>query len=116
MHDCLFCRIVRGEIPAGKVYEDDEVLAFKDIQPQRPVHVLVIPKQHITSLAHVTEADVPVLGKMLAVANRIAVDQGSTDGFRTIINTGHVGGQEVMHVHMHIFGGQEPVGPMLKRV
>ena len=115
MQDCLFCRIARGEIPAAKVYEDDEVLAFRDIQPQRPVHVLLIPKKHITSLAHVTEDDAPVLGKMLALANRIAVDQGSTDGFRSIINTGRVGGQEVMHVHMHIVGGPEPVGPMLKR-
>ncbi len=115
MQDCLFCRIARGEIPAAKVYEDDEVLAFKDIQPQRPVHVLVIPKKHIASLAHVTADDALVLGKMLALANRIAVDQGSPDGFRSIINTGRVGGQEVMHVHMHIVGGQEPVGPMLKR-
>ncbi|MBS0346914.1 MAG: histidine triad nucleotide-binding protein [Proteobacteria bacterium] len=115
MQDCLFCRIVRGEIPAAKVYEDDEVLAFKDIQPQRPVHVLVIPKKHVTSLAHATPEDIPVFGKMLVLANQIAVDQGSTDGFRSIINTGRVGGQEVMHVHMHIVGGQEPVGPMLKR-
>lgn len=115
MHDCLFCRICRGEIPAGKVYDDDLVMAFKDIQPQRPVHVLVIPKKHITSLADATEADTEVLGRMLVVANRIAVDQGSTEGFRSIINTGRVGGQEVMHVHMHIVGGQEPVGPMLKR-
>ena len=115
MQDCLFCRIVRGEIPAAKVFEDDDVLAFKDIQPQRPVHVLVIPKKHITSLAHVGEADAPVLGRMLAVANQIAVDQGSPDGFRSIINTGRVGGQEVMHVHMHVVGGPDPVGPMLKR-
>ena len=115
MHDCLFCRIVRGEIPAARVYEDELVLAFKDIQPQRPVHVLVIPKKHITSLADATAADTEVLGRMLVLANRIAVDQGSTGGFRSIINTGHIGGQEVMHVHMHIVGGQEPVGPMLKR-
>lgn len=115
MHDCLFCRIVRGEIPAAKVFEDDLVLAFKDIQPQRPVHVLVIPKKHITSLAHATEADTETLGRMLVLANQIAVDQGSTDGFRSIINTGRVGGQEVMHVHMHIVGGPDPVGPMLKR-
>ena len=115
MQDCLFCRIVRGEIPAAKVHEDEWMLAFKDIQPQRPVHILVIPKRHITSLADATEADTEVLGRMLVLANRIAVDQGSTDGFRSIINTGRVGGQEVMHVHMHIVGGQEPVGPMLKR-
>jgi len=115
MQDCLFCRIVRGEIPAAIVHEDEWVLAFKDIQPQRPVHVLVIPKKHITSLADATEADIEVLGRMLVLANRIAVDQGSTDGFRSIINTGRVGGQEVMHVHMHIVGGQEPVGQMLKR-
>jgi histidine triad (HIT) family protein len=115
MSDCLFCRIVKGEIPAAKVYEDDEVLAFKDIHPQRPVHILVIPKKHITSLAHATEADTSALGRMLVVAHQIAVDQGSPDGFRSIINTGHVGGQEVMHVHMHIVGGPEPVGPMLKR-
>lgn len=115
MQDCLFCRIVRGEIPAAKVHEDELVLAFKDIQPQRPVHVLVIPKKHITSLAQATEDDTEVLGRMLVVANRIAVDQGSPDGFRSIINTGSIGGQEVMHVHMHVVGGQEPVGPMLKR-
>ena len=113
---CIFCRIVRGEIPAGKVYEDDEILAFKDIHPARPVHVLVIPKKHIESLAHVTEEDVPVLGRMLAVANRIATEQGSPDGFRIIINTGRIGHQEVPHLHIHIVGGPEPVGPMLKRI
>ena len=116
MSGCIFCRIVRGEIPAGKVYEDDEILAFKDINPARPVHVLVIPKKHIESLAHVTEQDTPVLGKMLAVANRIATEQGSPDGFRIIINTGRIGHQEVPHLHIHIVGGPEPVGPMLKRV
>ena len=115
MEDCLFCKISRGEIPSTKVYEDDDFFAFKDIAPVTPVHVLVIPKKHITSLAHVGEADAPVLGRMLAVANQIAVDQGSPDGFRSIINTGRVGGQEVMHVHMHIVGGPDPVGPMLKR-
>ena len=113
---CIFCRIVRGEIPAGKVYEDDEILAFKDIHPARPVHVLVIPKKHIESRAHVTEEDVPVLGRMLAVANRIATEQGSPDGFRIIINTGRIGHQEVPHLHIHIVGGPEPVGPMLKRI
>jgi histidine triad (HIT) family protein len=116
MSDCIFCKIVRGEVPSKKVYEDDDLLAFNDINPARPVHVLVIPKQHITSLATATEADTPVLGRLLAKANEIAVAQGSPDGFRVIINTGRVGGQEVAHLHAHIVGGPDPVGPMLKRI
>jgi len=114
--DCIFCKIVEGKIPSSKVYEDDDILAFKDIQPARPVHILVIPKKHITSLATVTPEDTPVLGKMLAKANEIAVAQGSPDGFRVIINTGVIGQQEVPHLHAHIVGGPEPVGPMLKRI
>ena len=116
MPDCLFCRMASGAIQPDTVDEDDDVLAFRDIQPQRPVHILVIPKRHITSLAHVAEADIPLLGKILAVANQIAVDQGSPEGFRTIINTGRIGGQEVAHLHAHIVGGPDPVGPMLKRL
>ncbi|TLD44297.1 MAG: Purine nucleoside phosphoramidase [Accumulibacter sp.] len=116
MEDCLFCRIVAGRIPARKVFEDDEILAFHDINPARPVHLLVIPKRHITSLATVSDADTWVLGRMLAVANRLATEQGSPDGFRVIINTGRIGHQEVQHLHAHIVGGPEPVGPMLKRI
>ncbi len=116
MSDCIFCKIVEGKIPSAKVYEDDDILAFKDINPARPVHVLVIPKKHITSLASVAAVDTPVLGKLLAKANEIAVAQGSPDGFRVIINTGRVGQQEVPHLHAHIVGGPDPVGPMLKRV
>ena len=116
MSDCIFCRIVEGKIPAQKVYEDDEILAFNDINLARPVHVLVIPKKHITSLATATPDDVPVLGRMLALANHIATEQGSPDGFRIIINTGRVGNQEVAHLHIHIVGGPDPVGPMLKRI
>ncbi len=116
MSDCLFCKIVEGKIPSSKVYEDDDILAFKDIHPARPVHILVIPKKHITSLATVSPEDAPVLGKMLAKANEIALAQGSPDGFRVIINTGRVGQQEVPHLHMHIVGGPDPVGPMLKRI
>ena len=115
MDDCLFCKIARGEIPARKVYEDDDVLAFHDINPARPVHLLVIPKRHITSLATVSESDAPVLGKMLVIADRLAREQGSPDGFRVIINTGRIGHQEVQHLHAHIVGGPDPVGPMLKR-
>lgn len=116
MDNCIFCRIVRGEIPAKKVYEDELVFAFHDIQPQRPTHILVIPKRHIASLAHVTPEDEPVLGRMLSVAQQLARDNGSADGFRAIINTGRVGGQEVAHLHMHIVGGPDPVGPMLKKI
>lgn len=116
MENCLFCKIAAGLIPSRKIYEDDEILAFHDIHPARPVHLLVIPKRHITSLATATEADTPVLGRILAVANRLATEQGSQDGFRMIINTGRIGHQEVQHLHAHIVGGSEPVGPMLKRV
>lgn len=116
MDNCIFCRIARGEIPSRRVYEDDEIFAFHDINPQRPVHFMLIPKRHITSLADATDADVPVLGRMLALANRLATEQGSPDGFRVIINTGRVGNQEVQHLHIHIVGGPDPVGPMLKRL
>ena len=116
MSDCIFCRIVAGSIPCQKVFEDDDILAFRDLHPQRPVHVLVIPKKHITSLATATAEDAPVLGSMLARANEIATAQGSPDGFRVIINNGRVGNQEVPHLHMHVVGGPDPVGPMLKRL
>lgn len=116
MSDCIFCKIVDGKIPAKKVYEDEDILAFNDINPARPVHVLVIPKKHVTSLATVSAEDQMTLGKMLAKANEIAVAQGSPDGFRVIINTGRVGQQEVPHLHAHIVGGPDPVGPMLKRL
>ena len=116
MSDCIFCKIVDGKIPCQKVFEDEDLLAFKDLHPQRPVHVLVIPKKHITSLATATVEDTLVLGKMLVKANEIAVEQGSPDGFRVIINTGRVGNQEVPHLHMHSVGGTDPVGPMLKRI
>ena len=116
MNDCLFCKIVAGKIPAKVVYEDEDILAFNDINPLRAVHVLVIPKKHISSLATASTEDVLILGKILAKANEIAVSQGSPDGFRVIINTGRVGQQEVPHLHAHIVGGADPVGPMLKRI
>jgi histidine triad (HIT) family protein len=116
MDGCLFCKIVRGEIPSRKVYEDEDVFAFHDINPARPLHLLVIPKRHITSLATVSASDTAVLGRMMAVANQLATENGSPDGFRVIINTGRIGQQEVPHLHAHIVGGPEPVGPMLKRI
>jgi len=115
MQDCIFCKIVRGEIPSKKVYEDDEMLAFHDIHPQAPVHFMLVPKRHIASLAEATADDAPVLGRMLTLAGRLAREQGSPDGFRSIINTGRIGRQDVMHVHIHIIGGPDPLGPMLPR-
>jgi histidine triad (HIT) family protein len=113
--NCIFCKIARGEIPAKKIHDDDEVMAFHDIRPQAPVHFLVVPKQHIVNLYDVQAAHQAVLGKMLAIAGRLARDAGATDGFRTIINNGRVGHQEVYHLHMHVLGGPEPLGPMLVR-
>lgn len=117
MHDpnCIFCKIVRGEIPSRKAYEDDLVLAFHDIQPVAPVHVLIVPKVHIETLAEVQAEHEAALGRMMGVAARVAAEQGSPDGFRMIVNTGRVGRQEVMHVHAHILGGKEPLGAMLPR-
>ncbi len=115
MSDCIFCKIAAGTIPAARVYEDEQLLAFSDIAPQRPVHILVIPKKHITSLATVSADDAPLLGQMLAKAHEIALAQGSPAGFRVIINTGEIGQQEVQHLHMHILGGPQPVGPMVQK-
>ena len=105
---CIFCRIVAGEIPSRKAYEDDELLAFHDIAPWAPVHVLVIPKEHVASLADVDDGHAPVLGRMLALAPKLMRDLGVTNGFRTVINTGRDGGQEVAHLHVHVMGGPRP--------
>lgn len=115
MSECLFCRIVRGEIPAKKVYEDDHVFAFHDIRPLAPVHILVIPKEHVDSMAHLGPEHEVAMGRLMVAAGQIAQDQGCTDGFRTIVNTGRVGLQEVYHLHLHILGGADPLPPMLKR-
>ena len=113
--DCIFCKIARGEIPARKAYEDDDVLAFHDIRPQAPVHLLVIPKEHVPTLYEAGMAQHRALGKMLALAGELARREGAADGFRIILNTGRVGHQEVYHLHMHILGGPEPLGPMLAK-
>jgi histidine triad (HIT) family protein len=115
VQDCIFCKIARGEIPAQKVYEDDDVLAFNDIHPQAPVHFMLIPKRHIASLADAVPGDAGVLGKMMALAGRLAREQGSPDGFRTIVNTGRIGRQDVMHLHIHVVGGPTPLGRMIPR-
>ena len=108
LDDCLFCRIARGEIPAAKVYEDDEVLAFKDIHPKAPVHFLIIPKKHIQSLAHAEPEVNALLSKMLGLTRKLAMQEGAVNGFRVIINTGRDGGQEVDHLHIHVLGGPQP--------
>jgi histidine triad (HIT) family protein len=114
MSNCLFCKIVRGEIPCRKVYEDDEVLAFHDINPVAPVHFMLIPKLHLASLADADESHAALLAKMLLLAPKLAKEQGLDDGFRTVINTGKGGGQEVFHLHVHVIGGGN-IPPMVKR-
>ena len=113
--NCIFCKIVRGEIPAKKVHEDADILAFHDVRPQAPVHLLVIPKTHVPTLYDANMNHREALGRMLALAGELARKEGASDGFRIIINTGRVGHQEVYHVHMHVLGGPEPLGPMLAR-
>jgi histidine triad (HIT) family protein len=106
--NCIFCRIVAGQIPSNKVFEDDEILVFHDIHPWAPVHVLIIPKRHIPSMVEVTDADAPLLGKMMAIAPRLMRELGVTNGFRHVLNTGRDGRQEVPHLHLHVMGGPRP--------
>jgi len=108
MEDCIFCKIIKGEIPTNKVYEDDEILAFYDINPAAPIHILVIPKKHIDCIAHLNKEDELLIGKIYRVINKIAEDKGFIEqGFRVIVNCGEDGGQEVMHLHFHILAGRK---------
>lgn len=102
--DCIFCKIVKGDIPSKKIYEDEDVIAFNDIHPIAPVHFLIVPKLHIESLADCDAQHKALLGKILLLAPKLATEQG-LKGFRTMINTGREGGQEVFHLHVHVFGG-----------
>jgi histidine triad (HIT) family protein len=106
---------VRGEIPAKKIHDDDDVIAFHDIRPQAPVHFLVIPKAHVATLYDAVPGHIAAFGKMLLIAGKLAREAGATQGFRTIINTGPVGHQEVYHVHMHVLGGPDALGSMVQR-
>jgi len=114
MEDCIFCKITRGEIPASKIHEDEDTLAFLDIHPVAPVHFLLIPKQHIESLNDVDTENQQLLGKMMWLIPQLAAAQGCQDGFRTIINTGYIGGQEVSHFHIHIIGGKNRLPAMIR--
>lgn len=105
--DCLFCKIVAGDIPSKKVMEDGDVFAFFDIEPKAPTHILVIPKEHIASLAHAESADSAVLGRLLLAAAQIAGEQGLDQGYRVVISTGPQGGQTVDHLHVHLLGGRQ---------
>jgi histidine triad (HIT) family protein len=106
MSDCLFCRIVAGEIPATVVHETDEVLAFRDITPQAPTHVVVIPKAHYAEVVALTAADPDLAGRLLAAGAAVAAAEGLDQGFRLVFNTGADGGQTVFHVHLHVLGGR----------
>lgn len=112
--NCIFCKIARGEIPSRKVYEDEEVFAFHDINPVAPVHFMLVPKLHIASLLDAEEAHTALLGKMLLLAPKLAREQGLENGFRAVINSGKGGGQEVFHLHIHVIGGRN-IPPMVKR-
>lgn len=105
--DCLFCKIINGEIPSDKVYEDDTVFAFRDIAPQAPTHILIIPKEHIKSAAEIDESNSAVVAHIFEVAAKIAKQEGLDDGFRIVNNCGDIAGQTVKHLHFHLMGGRE---------
>ena len=105
--DCIFCQIIAGKVPSDIVYQDEAVIVFPDINPKAPTHLLIIPKKHILSLAHLTEADSPLIGHMVNIANQLAKREGiSESGYRLVISCGEEGGQLVPHLHMHLLGGR----------
>lgn len=118
MDDCIFCKIVAGQIPSNKVHEDDELIAFNDINPAAPLHLLVVPREHVATLADCNGRHQALLGKMMLLASKLAADAGSgitvgddgrmAGGFRTVFNAGPGGGQEVYHLHLHVLGGTRP--------
>lgn len=106
--NCIFCRIVAGKIPCKKAYEDEHILAFHDIHPWAPVHILIIPKLHIGGMVEVGDEHAELLGRMMAISPRLMLELGVTNGFRHVINTGRDGMQEVPHLHIHVMGGPRP--------
>ena len=108
MEDCVFCKIIKGEIPTEKVYETEEILAFKDIHPAAPIHILVVPKKHISMLTDLKPEDEALIGKIYTTINKIAEQEGfKQQGYRVIANCGKDSGQEVMHIHFHVLGGKK---------
>ena len=108
MEDCIFCKIIKGEIPSEKVYEDEDILAFKDINPAAPIHILVIPKKHVKSLLELEDEDYELVGKIQKVINKLAHQLSiEQEGFRVIVNCGKDAGQEVMHLHYHLLAGRK---------
>ena len=107
MTDCLFCRIINGEIPAKKVYDDDHIFAFEDINPQAPTHVLIIPKKHVRGLKEAQAEDAELLGRLHLAAAEIGRQRGIEDGYRTVLNVGPRSGQSVFHMHVHLIGGRD---------
>ena len=113
MEDCIFCKIIKGEIPSEKVYEDENVLAFRDIQPTAPIHILIIPKKHITNLMEIAPEDSALMGKIVEAMQKVAKQLGVDEkGFRIISNCGPDSGQEVMHLHFHLLAGRK-MGPKI---
>ena len=111
--DCVFCKIVAGEIPSDILYQDDEVIAFRDINPQAPVHLLIIPKVHIASLTELTESQLALMGRMVNVASQLAKrEKVSESGYRLVVNCGKQGGQLVAHLHLHLLGGRQLAGEL----
>ena len=110
--ECIFCGIVSGEVSAKKVYEDDDVVAFEDIRPQAPVHILIIPKRHIATVNELTESDAQLVGRLVLVAKRIAAERGVAErGYRLVLNCNRDSGQEVFHIHLHLLGGRRFTWP-----
>jgi histidine triad (HIT) family protein len=109
--DCLFCKIVAGQIPSKKVYEDENVFAFEDIDPKAPTHVLIVPKRHIAGLKEASETDAEAIGQINLVAARIAHERGIDGGYRTVLNVGPDAGQSVFHLHLHLLGGRRLAWP-----
>lgn len=111
MADCIFCKIVSGDIPSNKVYEDELCLAFKDLNPQAPTHILVVPKEHIRSVDDINESNEAVVGHIFSVIAKIAKDEGLENGYRVVSNIGEQGQQSVPHLHFHILGGRDMTWP-----